>query len=77
MDLSYSSEEEGFRDDVVAFLKANWPLTGDEAKLSLGKQASLVRERAIEAGFLYRNIPRKYGGSEQEPDVVTGQIIRE
>jgi alkylation response protein AidB-like acyl-CoA dehydrogenase len=26
---------------------------------------------------LYRNIPRRYGGSEQEPDILAAQIIRE
>ncbi len=77
MDLSYGSETEGFREEVSAFLEANWPLGGDEAKLSFEEQAVIFRGRAIEAGFLYRNIPRKYGGSEQEPDVLKAQVIRE
>jgi len=77
MDLSYGTEMEGYREEVKAFLEANWPLSGEEAELSAEKQASLFRERAISAGYLYRNIPRQYGGSEQEADVLKAQIIRE
>ncbi|MCS5637091.1 MAG: acyl-CoA dehydrogenase family protein [Myxococcota bacterium] len=77
MDLSYGSEMEGYRDEVKVFLEANWPLSGKEADLPMEKQASLFREKAISAGYLYRNIPRQYGGSEQEPDVLKAQIIRE
>ncbi|MCS5635870.1 MAG: acyl-CoA dehydrogenase family protein, partial [Myxococcota bacterium] len=39
--------------------------------------AAVFRERAIEQGYLYRNIPKTYGGSEQAPDVLKGQVIRE
>ena len=35
MDLSYGSEYEEFRAEVQGFLKAHWPLQGDEAKLGL------------------------------------------
>jgi len=77
MDLSYGSEMEGFRDEVRAFLEENWPLSGAEKDLPLEKAAALFRERAIERGYLYRNIPKQYGGSEQAPDVLKGQVIRE
>ena len=77
MDLSYSAEYEAFRGEVKAFLAANWPLKGDEAKLPGDKRAALLRERAIAAGYLARAIPRRYGGSEQPGDVLKGQIIRE
>jgi len=77
MDLDYGSEMEGFREEVRSFVETHWPLSGEEAEWSLEKQASTFRERAIEQGYLYRNIPRKYGGSEQEPDVLKAQIIRE
>jgi alkylation response protein AidB-like acyl-CoA dehydrogenase len=77
MDLSYGTEMEGFRDQVKQFLADNWPLEGKEAELPLNEAAQLFRGRAIDAGFLYRNIPKKYGGSEQEPDVLKAQIIRE
>jgi alkylation response protein AidB-like acyl-CoA dehydrogenase len=77
MDLSYGSEMEGFRDEVNSFLEKNWPLKGEEADLPFAKAASVFRERAIAGGYLYRNIPKKYGGSEQESDVLRGQVIRE
>ncbi len=77
MDLSYGAELEGFRAEVQSFLKSNWPLEGDEKELSLEDQSALFRGRAIEAGYLCRNIPKKYGGSEQEPDVLKAAIIRE
>jgi len=77
MDLSYGSELEHFRTEVQGFLDENWPLSGEEARLSREEQARLFRRRAIEAGYLARNIPRKYGGSEQEPDVLRAQILRE
>ena len=70
MDLDYGSEMEGFREEVRSFVETHWPLSGEEAEWSLEKQASTFRERAIEQGYLYRNIPRKYGGSEQDPPLV-------
>ena len=77
MDLRYSEAYEAFRDEVKEFLAAHWPLTGQEAELSRTRQSALFRERATERGYLYRHIPRRYGGSEQPPDVLKAQIIRE
>ncbi len=77
MDLQYSQEYEDFREEVKAFLAANWPLQGDEAQLGVKEQGALFRERAIAAGYQARGIPRKYGGSEQEPDVLKATIIGE
>ncbi len=78
MDLSYSSEAEVYREGVAAFLADNWPLKGKENEdLSYDEQCAVFRKRAKDAGYLYRNIPKKYGGSEQAPDVILGQVIRE
>ena len=77
MDLSYGEALESFRSDVQSFLEDNWPLEGADKELSQADQHALFRARAIEAGYLCRNIPKKYGGSEQEPDVVKAAIIRE
>ena len=77
MDLKYSREHEEFRAEVAAFLAANWPpiIDGQPAK---GKEAQIAfRKVATEAGYLYRNIPRQYGGSEQPADVIKAQIIGE
>jgi alkylation response protein AidB-like acyl-CoA dehydrogenase len=65
MDLSYGSEMEAFRSEVSDFLSKNWPPTGDEGSYSREDQTTRFRQRAIEAGYLCRNIPKKYGGSEQ------------
>jgi len=77
MDLSYGSEMEGYRDEVKQFLADGWPLKGKEAELDFNEGATIFRERAIAAGYLCRNIPKKYGGAEQPPDVLKSQIIRE
>ncbi len=77
MDLSYGSAMEEFRSEVGDFLAENWPPTGDEAKHSKEDQAARFRKRAIDRGFLCRNIPKQYGGSEQPTDVLKGQVIRE
>ena len=77
MDLNYGEAAEGFRPEVQNFLAENWPLKGDDAKLSFDEQAKVLRERATKAGYLYRNIPKKYGGSEQGADVLKAQVIRE
>jgi alkylation response protein AidB-like acyl-CoA dehydrogenase len=77
MDLSYGEELEGYRAKVQDFLARSWPLKDDEAKLGYREQAARFRERAIAAGYLCRNIPRRYGGSEQPSDVLKAQIIRE
>jgi alkylation response protein AidB-like acyl-CoA dehydrogenase len=76
MDLTYSEEHEAFRAEVRAFLKG-WPLRGAEAELPQEEQEQIFRARGIEAGYVYRNIPKEYGGSGQERDVIKDQIVRE
>jgi alkylation response protein AidB-like acyl-CoA dehydrogenase len=66
MDLHYGPEHDTFREEVQAFLRAAWK-PGDDAKA--------FRRKAVEAGYLYRSIPRKYGGSEQAPDILKARII--
>ncbi len=74
MDLSYSEEHQRFRVEVRAFLKANWPRREDKPT---SEEVKAFRAQAIAAGYLYRGIPREFGGSEQAPDVLKGQIVRE
>jgi alkylation response protein AidB-like acyl-CoA dehydrogenase len=58
-----------FRQEVADFLSANWqPKTSDK---------TLFRQAAVEQGYLYRNVPKAYGGSEQAPDLARAQIIQE
>jgi alkylation response protein AidB-like acyl-CoA dehydrogenase len=77
MDLSYGSEFEVFRGEVQAFLSANWPLRGDEAKGSREEQTNRFREKATQAGYLNRSIPKRYGGCEQPVEPLKGAVIRE
>src|SRR5688572_16919614 len=76
MDLRYTPELEAYRSDLAAFLKNHWDrewLRSPEAS----ERIAAFRTRAVEAGYLYRNIPVHFGGSEQAPDILRAQIIRE
>ena len=76
MDLSYGAEAETFRADVRAFLAAQWQ-PGDRRKADLREYVRQFRRAAIEQGYLYRSVPKRYGGSEQMVDVIKAQVIRE
>ena len=76
MDLSYGSEAEAFRVDVRSFVAANWQ-PGERRKAELKNYVRAFRQRGIEAGYLYRSVPKRFGGSEQPVDVIRAQVIRE
>jgi alkylation response protein AidB-like acyl-CoA dehydrogenase len=76
MDLHFGPEYEAFRREVREFLRG-WPLAGEEAKLPRREREARFRKRGIERGYLYREIPREYGGSAQPVDVLREHIIRE
>lgn len=74
MDLRYTPEQEAFGAEVRAFIAAHW----DRAAMKSDKNAiAAFRRAATDKGYLYRGIPRAYGGSEQSSDVIRAQIIRE
>jgi len=77
MDLRYKPEYDAFREEVGSFLAANWPLPGGRADLPEGdgERERIFRDLATERGYLYRSIPKRYGGSEQEPDILKSKII--
>jgi alkylation response protein AidB-like acyl-CoA dehydrogenase len=77
VDLRHSPEHEAFRAEVRAFLREAWPLAGEEARLPEERQHALFRERAVAKGYLYRDVPRAYGGSEQPPDAIRDAILLE
>lgn len=78
MDLSYGAEAEAYRETVAKFLNENWPLDKKQMEeLSYEEACDVFRRRAVDAGYVYRSIPRKYGGSEQQPDVIKANVIRE
>lgn len=75
MDLGYGEQAYEFRTEVRAFLERSWGRNNGIAPD--GEAVRRFRELATECGYLYRSIPRCYGGSEQAVDVIKAQIIRE
>jgi len=87
VDLTYSADYEAFRGEVRAFLDEHWtaedrarhggeqPLIGRIARPD--ERVTAFRILAIEAGYLYRNVPRRHGGGEQTFDPLKSAIIRE
>jgi len=73
MDLSYGAEYETFREEVRQFLREHWSAEDrrDEARIAGFRQQATAR------GYLCRSIPRRFGGSEQPPDVLKAQVIDE
>jgi alkylation response protein AidB-like acyl-CoA dehydrogenase len=73
MDLTFSAEYQEYRNEVAEFLRTSW--SPDRAR-----DAEFVDSFRVEAtrrGYLYRSIPKRYGGSEQPADVLKAQIIAE
>jgi alkylation response protein AidB-like acyl-CoA dehydrogenase len=62
---------DAFRQEVRGFLEAHW-VRGEGRK-----DIQAFRTAATEAGYLYRNVPKKYGGSEQQADPLKAHIIYE
>jgi len=77
MELGYGSEYDAYREEVRTFLRSHWPPPGRKTDQADADEIRDFRRAAIDAGYLYRNIPRRYGGSEQEADILAAQIIRE
>ena len=77
MDLRYSAIYEEYRAQVQAFLKEHWPVPAAIADQPRKQQATWFRSKAIAQGYLYRAVPKEFGGSEQEPDILKAQVIRE
>jgi len=73
MDLTLSSEYQAFRSEVRDFLAAHW----DPKRARDADFVDQFRVAATERGYLYRAIPKRYGGSEQPADVLKAQVIAE
>ena len=68
MELNYGSEHGEYREQVRDFLRCEW---------KEGSNVAELRQKAIGAGYLYRGIPKRFGGSEQPSDVIRARIIAE
>ena len=89
MNLEYSAEYQEFRAEVRRFLAENWSAEdasrqpdGDAMAAYVGaagvdERATAFRLKAIAHGYLYRHVPRRYGGGEQPPDPLKATIIAE
>lgn len=77
MDLSYGEAAEAYRGEVRAFLASHWPPAADLRGADLRQFVREFRSEATGQGYLYRAIPKQYGGSEQPVDVIRAQVIRE
>jgi alkylation response protein AidB-like acyl-CoA dehydrogenase len=76
MDLSYGPDYETFRDDVHAFLAEAWP-QGRAVDGSPHEQQQRFILDATARGYMYRSIPRRFGGSEQPFDPLREAIVSE
>ncbi|MCC2980266.1 acyl-CoA dehydrogenase family protein [Sphingomonas sp. IC4-52] len=76
MDLSYGAAADAARSELRAFLKAGWQ-PGARRDGELEEYVRAFRQYATDAGYLYRSVPRRYGGSQQPVDVILAQVIRE
>ncbi|MBI3783586.1 MAG: acyl-CoA dehydrogenase family protein [Deltaproteobacteria bacterium] len=90
MDLSYSAEYEAFRKEVQTFVQENWTDEDrnsapppDPRSITFGtlirtdERATKFRIKAAERGYLYRHVPKRYGGGEQPFDPLKSTIISE
>ncbi|MBV9842599.1 MAG: acyl-CoA dehydrogenase family protein [Sphingomonadaceae bacterium] len=75
MELGFGPEYDSFREEVRAFIKAHWPPADGNPKSRENERAFVIA--ATEAGYMHRSIPKRFGGSEQEPDIIKAEIIRE
>lgn len=76
MDLSYGAENERFRQDVRNFLETEWN-PGQVDRAAMKEYLAAFRQKATGKGYLYRAIPKEFGGSEQPVDVIKAQVINE
>jgi alkylation response protein AidB-like acyl-CoA dehydrogenase len=77
MKLSYSESDQAFKETVKTFLAREWDREKSRYREGGAAFVAEFRERATAQGYLYRGVPKRFGGSEQTPDVIKAQIITE
>ena len=73
MDLAHGPEYAAFREEVAAFLAEAWP-PGSAPDADSRRR---FLDAAVARGFLYRQVPRRWGGSEQPFDPFREAIVAE
>ncbi|MDG2303180.1 MAG: acyl-CoA dehydrogenase family protein [Candidatus Binatia bacterium] len=90
MNLKYSKDYQRFREEVRQFIKDHWTEEDVAANPQLSEmaqglgssprtdeRATAFRRAAAERGYMYRHVPRAYGGGEQAPDPLKATILVE
>jgi alkylation response protein AidB-like acyl-CoA dehydrogenase len=72
MNLSYDEEHQAFEAELSRFLQQHWSGVDSQRR-----EVAAFRKLATAAGYLYRGIPRRFGGSEQPAHAVKARIIEE
>jgi alkylation response protein AidB-like acyl-CoA dehydrogenase len=75
MELGFGAEYDAFREEVRTFIKSHWPPADGDMKSRENQRVFI--EAAIGQGYMHRSIPKRFGGSEQEPDIGKAEVIRE
>ncbi len=75
MDLIDGVAAESFRGAVSPFLTGAWQ-PGERRGPDLAEFVKHFLLAAIKRGYLYRSVPRRFGGSEQPVDVIRAQVSR-
>jgi alkylation response protein AidB-like acyl-CoA dehydrogenase len=76
MDLSYGSDYEVFRQETRRFLEANGRLAPCGREFDR-EQIQKWQELLIDKGYIARGIPKEYGGSGADVDLLKSRIIAE
>ena len=77
MDLEYSLQDRKFSEKVEHFLVEAWTRPQESKPADQDAFIASFRALATERGYLYRSVPRRFGGSEQPADVMRARLIRE
>ena len=73
MDLKYDERYQQYQSEVEKFLHKHWKAEWKNNR----EETDIFRTTATDAGYLYRNVPKAYGGAEQAPDVLEAKIVGE
>lgn len=76
MDLGIGSAHRLLETEVTAFLREAWRPDRNWDRAARKAHEATLRKAATERGYLYRGVPRRFGGSEQPPDVLAAEVIR-
>jgi alkylation response protein AidB-like acyl-CoA dehydrogenase len=76
MDLRVTPEYDAYRAEVSSFLATHHTSDPSPTGTSKEQQKAFLRA-AIDAGYLWRNVPRRYGGAERPFDPLEATVIQE